>query len=286
MDYKDFIKAQMENLKEIKKSLYRDVASKQKQAKDAIVADIADPDNVAEVPDKMEPVQSSHVMNKSKESKGVHKPYMSQGESFAGEIARQGSKENNPTKKDMARKLHSQKSKEIKNIKPNLPKSEMAKSEKALHEMTRKEYDEKYGKSKKKSTVTGGFHPHESAVETAINQGKKVADHVLADYPHLKPMGKKDSPCWEGYKKVAGKKDYEKGSCMKKGLGSLKEFLGKTEQKQAFKKKGDRVLHPQHGAGTVMEHHGNGKYTVNFDESFAKKQGPKIINHTDLKNKS
>lgn len=254
MDILDFLQKQEENVKEIKKSLYRSIANKNKKVAQAIVEDIKDNNHIAEVPDKLEPPTGTPVMQKSKD-KGVHKPYMSQGESFAGEIARQGKRENNPAKKEMARKLHSQKGKEIKDIKPNLPKSEdmgkneslsrniwhpekmkeghtfdfegkkhvvikqrseaqpsaktskpryyttiklhkdpsdkMNKSEKAIHEMTRKEFEDKHGKSGKKSTVTGGFHPHESAVETALNQGKTIPEHVLKDYPHLKPINKK-----------------------------------------------------------------------------------------------
>ena len=56
-----------------------------------------------------------------------------------------------------------------------------------LWQMTRAEYDAKHGKPKKNNTVTGGFHPHASAVETAVNRGHPVPQHVLADYPHLAP---------------------------------------------------------------------------------------------------
>lgn len=64
---------------------------------------------------------------------------------------------------------------------------------KPLHEMTRAEYEAKHGKARKNTTVTGGFHPHASAVETALNQGKRVPDHVLKDYPHLKQEDLKKS---------------------------------------------------------------------------------------------
>ena len=62
---------------------------------------------------------------------------------------------------------------------------------KQLHEMTRKEYEEKHGKARKNTTVTDGFHPHKSAVETALNQGKNIPEHVLADYPDLKKAAPK-----------------------------------------------------------------------------------------------
>jgi hypothetical protein len=62
---------------------------------------------------------------------------------------------------------------------------EIKKSEKADHEITQKEYESKYGKPKKNTTVTGGFHPHKSKVEIALNSGKKVPEHVLKDYPEL-----------------------------------------------------------------------------------------------------
>jgi hypothetical protein len=62
---------------------------------------------------------------------------------------------------------------------------EIKKSEKADHEITQKEYESKYGKPKKNTTITGGFHPHKSKVETALNSGKKVPEHVLKDYPEL-----------------------------------------------------------------------------------------------------
>lgn len=59
--------------------------------------------------------------------------------------------------------------------------------EKEIWQLTRAEYDKKFGKrdTKKHSTVTGRFHPHKSAVETALNQGKPVPKEVLKDYPDL-----------------------------------------------------------------------------------------------------
>ena len=56
---------------------------------------------------------------------------------------------------------------------------------KPLHHMTREEHDSVHGKPKKNTTVTGGFHPHKNAIETAINQGKEIPDEVLDDYPDL-----------------------------------------------------------------------------------------------------
>jgi len=65
----------------------------------------------------------------------------------------------------------------------------MKKLNKPLHEMTRLEYEAAYGKPKKNTTATGTnlikFHPHASAVEIAVNQGKQVSELVLADYPYL-----------------------------------------------------------------------------------------------------
>lgn len=68
----------------------------------------------------------SEVMKGFKdEQKGVHKPYMSQGESMAGEMAREGKNKPKTAHTDMARKMHSQKLNEQKQMpKPNLPKSE------------------------------------------------------------------------------------------------------------------------------------------------------------------
>lgn len=65
-----------------------------------------------------------------------------------------------------------------------------------IWQMTKYEYEEKFGKPKNNTTVTGGFHPHKEAVETALNQGKKVPSVVLRDYPELSNneyASKKDS---------------------------------------------------------------------------------------------
>jgi len=54
-----------------------------------------------------------------------------------------------------------------------------------LWQMTKSEYEKEYGQPRKNTTVTGSFSAHKNAVETAINQGRKVPDKVLADYPDL-----------------------------------------------------------------------------------------------------
>lgn len=45
----------------------------------------------------------------------------------------------------------------------------------------------------------------------AASKGKKLPEKK-------KSMDKKENPCWDGYKKVPGKKDYSPGSCVKKTL--------------------------------------------------------------------
>lgn len=56
-----------------------------------------------------------------------------------------------------------------------------------------------------------------------------------------KVISEKESPCWDGYEKVAGKKDYEKGSCRKKKKSSKKKPINessdysKYEMKQMYK---------------------------------------------------
>ena len=58
-------------------------------------------------------------------------------------------------------------------------------SVKELWQMTKAEYEEKYGRLRTNTTVTGRFSPHMSAVETALNRGLPVPPKVLADYPSL-----------------------------------------------------------------------------------------------------
>lgn len=57
---------------------------------------------------------------------------------------------------------------------------------KELWQMTKDEYEKKYGKPRINTTVTGKFSSHKSAVETAVNSGKEVSHKVLKDYPDLK----------------------------------------------------------------------------------------------------
>jgi hypothetical protein len=59
-------------------------------------------------------------------------------------------------------------------------------SEKQPWQMTKAEYETKYGSPRGTSTVTGSFSKHKSAVEVALNRGLKVPDEVLRDYPDLK----------------------------------------------------------------------------------------------------
>lgn len=56
---------------------------------------------------------------------------------------------------------------------------------KELWEMTKAEYEAKFGVPKKKSSVTGSFSPHYSAIEIALNRGIRVSQEVLRDYPEL-----------------------------------------------------------------------------------------------------
>ena len=54
-----------------------------------------------------------------------------------------------------------------------------------IWKMTKAEYEKKFGKPKKNTTVTGGFSAHKNAVEIALNQGKSVPKEVLKDYPDI-----------------------------------------------------------------------------------------------------
>jgi hypothetical protein len=56
---------------------------------------------------------------------------------------------------------------------------------KELWQMTKAEYETLHGKPRKNTTGTGGFSPHKSAVEIALNRGLPVPSAVLADYPGL-----------------------------------------------------------------------------------------------------
>lgn len=55
-------------------------------------------------------------------------------------------------------------------------------------QMTKAEYESRFGKPRGNSTVTGSFSKHRSAVEIAINRGLKVPDEVLKDYPDLREV--------------------------------------------------------------------------------------------------
>jgi len=115
-------------------------------------------------------------------------------------------------------------------------KYELKKSEKQkqLHEMTRKEYETQYGKPKKSTTVTGGFHPHKEAVETAINRGIEVPDHVLADYPEFKTMKKSEEETKKKYttpeKSNPYGKNFEVGNTVKiSGAPGVHDIVGASK---------------------------------------------------------
>ena len=49
----------------------------------------------------------------------------------------------------------------------------------------------------------------------------------------VKELEEKKGPCWTGYKKVPGKKDYEEGSCVKEGDEGFDEYWNSlTEDEQ------------------------------------------------------
>ena len=52
-------------------------------------------------------------------------------------------------------------------------------------QMTKAEYEIKFGAPRGNSTVTGNFSNHKSAVEIALNRGLPVSAEVLKDYPDL-----------------------------------------------------------------------------------------------------
>lgn len=58
--------------------------------------------------------------------------------------------------------------------------------EKQPWQMTKAEYEAKYGAPRGTSTVTGSFSKHKSAVEIALNRGLSVPEEVLKDYPELR----------------------------------------------------------------------------------------------------
>jgi hypothetical protein len=57
--------------------------------------------------------------------------------------------------------------------------------EKLSWQMTKAEYEIKFGVPRGNSTVTGNFSKHKSAVEIALNRGLPVPAEVLKDYPEL-----------------------------------------------------------------------------------------------------
>ncbi|RYZ91961.1 MAG: hypothetical protein EOP06_05675 [Proteobacteria bacterium] len=71
---------------------------------------------------------------------------------------------------------------ELKSDSSNLPDE----AETQPWQMTKAQYEAKYGKPRGNSTVTGRFSKHKSAVEIALNRGFRVPDEVLNDYPDLK----------------------------------------------------------------------------------------------------
>lgn len=77
------------------------------------------------------PQKTNYFRDRLQAMKGVHKPYMSQGESLVGELARDSVADTilGRAQKDVAVNQHKQKLGELKNIKPNLPKAELTKAE-------------------------------------------------------------------------------------------------------------------------------------------------------------
>lgn len=63
-------------------------------------------------------------------------------------------------------------------------------------------------------------------ISTSTDDTEEVADYLTSEG---------ENPCWDGYEKVAGKKDYEKGSCKKVNEGNLNKskknsiFVDKTK---------------------------------------------------------
>jgi hypothetical protein len=126
------LKGTVEKLQTLKKSM----ADK---TTDAIIADIEDSNSTAQVAPNPGLSSKNPTMVKGKpkdQSKGVHKPYVSQGTSMAGELAQEGKNKPQSANKEVSRALHSQNLKQLKDIKPNLPKSEgMLKTEEFIADL-------------------------------------------------------------------------------------------------------------------------------------------------------
>lgn len=130
--------------------------------------------------------------------KGVHQSYMAPGESFAGELSREGKRK--PGKmgeqnKDVARSFHKQKLKEMKTIKPNLPKSEIMKAKVDSGKSINQKQDDR---SDRKSQPKGIHIPtHDKNGQSGVGTltrdkqlpqtNKRIHQKVLSEQKQIKP---------------------------------------------------------------------------------------------------
>ena len=128
------------------------------------------------------PKKTDYFRKKLQEVKGVHQPYMEQGESFAGEMSRQAQSQSSPVHADMARKLHGQKLKELIGIKPNLPKAEMT-----PHTKGNKYQSPAEGTSSIDEQRHAGIKGVNSPMDSVGSSAKTKSPHVLKEIKSIKP---------------------------------------------------------------------------------------------------
>ena len=61
-------------------------------------------------------------------------------------------------------------------------------------------------------------------ISTSADDAEEVADFLTTE----------GNPCWDGYEKVKGKKDYEEGSCTKKVSESITDMLKESKKISTF----------------------------------------------------
>ena len=202
-------------------------------------------------------------------SKGIHKPYMSQGESMAGELARTGKDKPKTANKEVSRKMHSQKLAEQKAMpRPNLPKSEKD-SVKGVHRATTSHKHDgvsNVGENLRNARGIASANP-EKFKEVSNRMGSSSSQKEIADTSkeHARASHKQV---------LAEQKAMPRPNLPKSESDSVSSF-----------KQGDRVLHNVHGAGTVAGSHGQGIHSVNFDSVADRNVKPTKVHEKNFQQK-
>jgi hypothetical protein len=100
----------------------------------------------------------------------------------------------------------------------------------------------------------------EQLLKLPLDKLKQILGQVKPGHPYLKEgekhgNSKEYDQCWDGYKKVPGKKSGEKGSCVKEADYDIPDFKDRQAYYGVMKMYNDRIAQAKRSSGMKKSHH-------------------------------